>query len=411
MDFQTRMRRIHDFLKPYQSIWQNEIMLLYPNCFDNFPSDWLDEISQIDHIPDLVNLEKKFYQGIIENQRLIDFYQEIESLSQFPSSPDSPPLPEDKYSWIKVIPKKRHEIQKLAPLIHEYYKAQNIEQIIDIGGGIGLLSQTLAKSYQLKITSLDMNEALQGTGQARFKRYGSSGNTLEFKKVKISRHEPGFLDELKANRMTIGLHTCGTLAVDQIRASAEKRLKAIINFGCCYLKLSDDGSDQNISQFSQSFPSLVMNPFALTLACGAHRKVSHDSISFKRQVKFYRYTLHALLADHYERSELIIFGNSSGKDYDGRFCDYVKTQFQKIGLPLKHSEVELEQYYQDKFPTVKRMYSAGFIRDALSRLLEIYLLLDRAIYLEENNYHVEILEVFDEEMSPRNLGIFAHLKS
>ncbi|MFA5584103.1 MAG: methyltransferase, partial [Bacteriovoracaceae bacterium] len=308
MDFQTRMRRIHDFLKPYQNIWQNEIMLLYPNCFDHFPSDWLDEISQIDNTSDLLALEKKYYKGLLKNKELIDFYQEIENLTQFPRPPSFPPFSEDKYTWIKITPKKKHEIQKLAPLINEYYKSQNVERIIDIGGGIGLLSQTLAKSYQHKIISLDMDQVLQSTGEARFKKYGGGQTTLEFKHVRVSGEEAKFLVELQPQRMTVGLHTCGSLAVDQIRASAENNLKAIISLGCCYLKLSEDGSDQNISLFSQSFSSpLVMNPFALTLACGAHRKVSHKSISFKRQVKFYRYTLHTLLADHYQHSELIIF--------------------------------------------------------------------------------------------------------
>lgn len=412
MNFQTRMRRIYDFLKPYQSIWQNEIMLLYPDCFVSFPSDWLDEISQINDITQLVQLEKRYYQGLVNAPKLVEFYEQIEQLTKFPSPQDLPPLPESKFSWIKVIPKKQHEIRKLAPLINDFYKSQQVDGLIDIGGGIGLLSQTLAQSYQLKITSLDMDATLQETGKNRYAKYAQKEVELEFKKVKVSKDEEAFLKELHPQRMTVGLHTCGPLAVDQIRASAENKLKAIINLGCCYLKLNENGEDQNLSQFSQSFPSLlVMNPFALTLACGAHRKVSNDSVAFKRKVKLFRYTLHILLADHYQRPQLTIFGNSSGKDYDGKFSDYVKTQFQKVGFELKHSDEELEVFYQDKLPTVKRMYSAGFIRDALSRLLEVYLLLDRAIYLEEQGYDVKIWEVFDENISPRNLGIFAHLKN
>lgn len=412
MNFQTRMRRIYDFLKPYQNIWQNEIMLLYPQCFDSFPTDWLDEISQISDTSKLLQLEKKYYQGIIKHPSLIHFYQEIEELCQFPQAHSPSLLPEDKYTWIRVIPKKQHEIKKLAPIINDYYQTYEIEKIIDIGGGIGLLSQTLAKYYQLNIISLDMDSQLQETGRLRFQKYGGGQQGLNFKQVKVSTGEPNFLAELTPQRMTMGLHTCGTLAVDQIKASAEGRLKAIINLGCCYLKLSDKGDDQNISKFAKSFPSpLVLNPFALTLACGAHRKVSLESVSFKRQVKSYRYSLHILLADYYQRPQLTIFGNSSGKDYDGTFSDYVRTQFQKVSIELQHNEEELEAFYQEKLPVVKRMYAAGFIRDALSRLLEVYLLLDRALYLQEMGYEVDILETFDEDISPRNLGIFAHLET
>src|SRR5690606_4752235 len=122
-----------------------------------------DEISQIEEIAKLVQLEKKFYQGVVHHPSLLEFYQEIELLTQFSSPQELPPLPEDKFSWIKIIPKKQHEIKKLAPLVDHYYRQENVERIIDIGGGIGLLSQTLAKSYHHKITSLDMDQELQLT--------------------------------------------------------------------------------------------------------------------------------------------------------------------------------------------------------------------------------------------------------
>jgi len=56
---------------------------------------------------------------------------------------------------------------------------------------------------------------------------------------------------------------------------------------------------------------------------------------------------------------------------------------------------------------VGQMITAGLIRNALGRALEIYLLLDRAIYLEEQGYKVKVEEFFDEELSPRNIGITA----
>jgi hypothetical protein len=38
-----------------------------------------------------------------------------------------------------------------------------------------------------------------------------------------------------------------------------------------------------------------------------------------------------------------------------------------------------------------------------------HILLDRAIYLEEQGYEVRVEEFFDEELSPRNIGITALL--
>jgi hypothetical protein len=408
MNLQARMKEIVSFLKPYQSIWQNEIMLLYPQSFDNFNPEWLDEINQIEDMELLLQLEKKLHQNVVKGKSLYDFYEEVENLTRFPASPQLPEMPENKYSWLYIIPKKKHEIKQLGPLISHFYHQNQIERMIDIGGGIGLLSQTVSNAYQIKITSVDMDGKLQETGRKRHEKNAQGLEKVEFKQIKVSKDEPSFLAELNSKRMTVGLHTCGPLAVSQIQASVAQKVKTVINLGCCYLKLNDD-DDQNLSEFAKIDP-LHMNPYALTLACGPHRKVSLDSVAFKRSVKYYRYSLHALLIDKYQRDDILVFGNSSDKVYDGSFAQYVRGQFEKVGLAVTQADEELQSFYEEKFPIVKKMYAAGFIRDALSRLLEVYLLLDRAIYLEENNYQVEILEVFDENISPRNLAIIAHLR-
>jgi hypothetical protein len=53
------------------------------------------------------------------------------------------------------------------------------------------------------------------------------------------------------------------------------------------------------------------------------------------------------------------------------------------------------------------MFICCLIRWQIGRALELYLLLDRAIYLEENNYTAILAEFFSENISPRNIGILA----
>ena len=53
------------------------------------------------------------------------------------------------------------------------------------------------------------------------------------------------------------------------------------------------------------------------------------------------------------------------------------------------------------------MFCANIIRWQFGRAIEKLIILDRAIYLKENNYKVELGELFDENISPRNIGIFA----
>ncbi len=211
--------------------------------------------------------------------------------------------------------------------------------------------------------------------------------------------------------MPVGLHTCGKLAVDIIKVGAKKQTPVIVNFGCCYQKLDVSNELQNISDFARGNDTILMNTYALTLSCRAHKKMNDKDYSFKLKVKLFRYAIHILLHDHYDMKEVLTLGNSHRKLYDGPFSDYAKEQFSRLNLPLRHTAEELNNFFANPalLKTIREMLAAGLIRNALGRVLEVYLLLDRAIFLEERGYKVSVEEFFDEELSPRNIGITAEL--
>ncbi len=193
-----------------------------------------------------------------------------------------------------------------------------------------------------------------------------------------------------------------------------KNVKGLINFGCCYEKLQKFPETQNISEAAKKLTSPVtFSYFALTLATRAHRKMHEKDYDLKLKVKFFRYAIHILLHDEYDQKELTSLGNSNYKLYDESFGDYVFEQFSRINIVPKHSRDELNRFFADnqRQELIWKMITAGLIRNAFGRLMELYILLDRAIYLAENNYSVELLEFFDEPLSPRNLGIVAIFKS
>jgi hypothetical protein len=57
------------------------------------------------------------------------------------------------------------------------------------------------------------------------------------------------------------------------------------------------------------------------------------------------------------------------------------------------------------------MWLCNIIRWQLGRALEVYLLLDRCLYLEEQGFRVQIEQYFQETLSPRNIGILAISKN
>ena len=384
-------------------------MLMYPNPLEGYPMEWVEDLRRFQNKEDVIRLEKKDVWGLIENPSLIEFYRRIEELTALPSIPEYAPMPEEPWTWLYIIPKKQHEIRHLAPHLHHLYRKHQIDRVIDIGGGIGLLAQTLNNQYQLKVTTLDMDPVLQTTGKNRHEKYAKDpSNKVQYKNIKVEAHGE-FVEIIEQNVMPIGLHTCGKLALDLIRVSSSKKVPALVNFGCCYQTLDKSADLQNISKFAQSLDHLWMTKFALTLSCRAHHKMDEEDYDLKLKVKLYRYAIHMLLHDKYGIKDLVSLGNSSPKLYEQSFGVYVQEQFKRVQIEPRHTEEELNSYFAD--PDLKiliaRMMAADLIRNALGRVMELYLLLDRAIYLEEQGYEVQVQEFFNKELSPRNIGITA----
>lgn len=393
-------------------MWQNEIMLMYPDPLNGYPIEWIEDLRRFQAIEDVIRIEKKDVFPYIKNPDHIAFYRRIEELCTLPQVKSYPDMPEEPWTWLFMIPKKQHEIRKLAPHINHLYHAHNISEVIDIGGGVGYLAQTLNNQYQHHVTTIDMNAEFQKSGVERHNKNSKWPHKVKFRNVKVE-DKGEFIELLKQNVLPVGLHTCGKLALDIIRVSSSQKVPALVNFGCCYHTLDLAPDLQNISQFAQDNDPLWMNKFALTLSCRAHRKMDEKDFELKQKVKFFRYAIHILFHDHYGMKGLTSLGNSSPKLYNQSFGVYAHEQMKRIGVEPKQTIDELNDWYNNPelFLTIDRMIVAGNIRNALGRAMEVYLLLDRAIYLEEQGYNVQVEEFFNEEMSPRNIGITATLKN
>jgi hypothetical protein len=81
----------------------------------------------------------------------------------------------------------------------------------------------------------------------------------------------------------------------------------------------------------------------------------------------------------------------------------------RLNIEHTDSDESLNNFFQDPTRTrlIRRMILAGILRGIYGRPLELYLLIDRALYLEENGYTAKLVPYFDEELSPRNIGIQA----
>jgi len=394
MNLEKRFNELHSFLEEHIELINYEPLEHYEIQLPLYKR-WVEIISTLSE-------DQKIS---FTNSSQIHF--PIDSLNQFLERVDqllslneiSQKLAEIHVRYLQNInKKKRYEVKRI--LCHK--EIENAESYIDIGSGAGHLSTCLLINNSKKSLCLDANIDYQKIGKEKLKKIDPEMlNRLSFKEEFVG---PQTNLPISKNSIILGLHACGNLTVDIMNLYLKSNQKTLISFGCCYHKLTEDHLYLSLS--AQKKKCFLTNS-ALTMAA----KIKPESKkSFKKKVlvKNYRYALHLYLSEKYQK-EFIPLGNAAKDDYNLEFSQYAKKY---VELLKAESEEELNQFYQLKSTKlfINNILSLGLIRAKLGKLIELYINLDRALYLAENGCEVEIEAYFDEEISPRNYLLFSKKK-
>lgn len=414
MHDETRIREIADFLHSITPIWHDEILHTYPNYRDNYPSPWIDELDRLT-VEELFLVDAREDYSSLKNSEFRQFVDKIHELGTIPKeSFKIKELP--SWAFNKVKNKKRHEISTICSYIGQLKENYSFEKVTDIGGGVGHLARILAYYYGLETTSIDQDNELQEVGRKRLKKYPrpDEGKPVHFINAFFGEENNSVKTEInqafQGDVLTLGLHTCGPLAIKHIERSIEQKSLMMLNFGCCYNKLNTS-NEVNLSKISQSL-GIDLTEHALTLATRGHNKMTFEDYQLKCNVKRFRYTLHLLLRDKFNVTNFVSVGEVHTKVYYGDFSAYALDKLSILKIENKLSKSDVLEYYEN--PKVKsevrRMFLCNIIRWQLGRVMELYILLDRVLWLKERNYEANLKEFFNSSLSPRNIGITASRK-
>lgn len=411
MELKSQAKLLHDFLLETKSIWEYEVMDYYPNSLEHFNPEWLKILADLS-IEKLHLIESKRVIPEIIGSGLDLFIDKLIKLSTIPKANIPAIKALEDWAYIDVKAKKKHEIERLGPFIEDLTKKYQLENMIDIGGGVGHLARITAYYFGIDVTTLDMDKHFQKIGENRAKKYRlpQSAHRLNFLNLKFGDHEGNIelKKYFKKRTLTCGLHTCGPLAISLIETHQECQGKILLNFGCCYHKLAKDNKFP-FSKYYQNHFNLNYTLYAYTLATRAHGKTTLEEFKLKAQVKNYRQGLHLLLVKKFNIHNLLNVGEVHTREYELPFGHYAINKLKDLEIPHQLTESEIEEFYQsfEIQNELKKMLAANIIRWLVGRCLEVYLLIDRVLYLEDLNHEAELFEFFDENISPRNLGILA----
>lgn len=202
----------------------------------------------------------------------------------------------------------------------------------------------------------------------------------------------------------VALHACGDLHNHLLKQASSQTLLSLHVAPCCY-HLINSTVYQPLSQAGQR-NNLNLSRDQLKLAVQAQvtggervRRLRHREVLWRQM---YQLVLeHYLEVPDYQPLSSVPKHWFSGSVDD--FINWAATQHE-ITLPPVIDWIMIEHAAKKRVETIQRM---ELVRHVFRRPLEIWLILDRALYLEEQGYKVTIQEFCDYSVSPRNFLIQA----
>ncbi|NVK75916.1 MAG: methyltransferase [Oceanospirillaceae bacterium] len=278
------------------------------------------------------------------------------------------------------------------------------ESYVEWCAGKGHLGKLLAFQDNKPVHSLEWQKALCDAGEQDAKRLNLPQT---FTHADVLKGEGELA--LANTHCAVALHACGDLHRELIQQAIMANTGKLCLSPCCY-HLTKEAFYRPLSQWAKQ-SQLNLRQADLKLAvkevvtAGA-REQRLKQLELTYRLGFDSWQRAARQQDEYLpvpsiQKAILNQGFTA-------FCHWAAEQKGLLHLPANLPFETFESQGQQRYQQIQKL-------EAISQLfrpaLEYWLVLDRALYLEENGYHVEIGKFCDKSLTPRNWMIRAERKS
>ncbi len=298
----------------------------------------------------------------------------------------------------RETPRKRAQVEAFAALVRPL--TAYATRFVDVGSGHGHLTRGIAEQNDVPVVGLERDVQLASRARAL-----PSTRSPTFAVTDVVRDglplEPG--------DCVVGLHACGELGdllVTRVASMAGARASLAL-VGCCLQKRR---SGERVSlcapaalERALALPKPLLGLSNLTARDEGVEATRVENLAARER----RIALHRLLAE-----AGVPLG--VGRELEGlnrrvahhALADLVARAFVLRGLtpPSADRIAKAAAWAAGEHARVRRL---GLPRGLLARVLEVFVLLDRAVYLEQHGFEVAIGSLFAARVSPRNLALVA----
>lgn len=204
----------------------------------------------------------------------------------------------------------------------------------------------------------------------------------------------------------VGLHACGELHMQLIRCASSMRAPLIVLSPCCYHKIE--------AQNYRPLSTLGMQSTLLLARRDLHLAVQETVTAGRRQKRLRAQERHWRLAfDLLQRDcrlcdEYLSVPSLKQSQLAEDFVEFCHWAADKRKIELGRN-IDFADYLARAEVLERRVTRLELLRQVFKRPLELWLILDRALYLEQQGYRVSISEFCDRQVTPRNLLLTATL--
>ena len=268
--------------------------------------------------------------------------------------------------------------------------------------GKGFLGRVLAATHNTPVTSLEWQQALCESGDAAARKLG-----LPMTFVHGDAFSPQSGKFILSHQHAVALHACGDLHVLLLQRVAERRGRAVSVSPCCYHLIRDKAYQPMSALAKQSELSLSKHdlrlPLQETVTAGNRvRNLRFTEVSF-------RLGFDSLQRDVTGEDTYMPVPNVQKALFNDGFAAFCRWAAEQKGLVLPDNIdfMRWQQIGEQRFEWVERL---ELLRQLFRRPLEMWLVYDRACFMEEEGYEVTVGTFCDKPVTPRNIMIHAELK-
>lgn len=281
--------------------------------------------------------------------------------------------------------------------------AQAARRVVDVGSGHGHLTRAIAERIALPVLGLERDRTL---ARRAVQLAAEEGPSFAVRDV-LAEGLP-----IAAGDCVIGLHACGELGDAIVQAAVSGGARSLALVGCCLQKRRSPTRAPLVAgalRTGQGPPEALHLPREVlglsNLSArdqGVEASRAENLEGRQRRVALHR-LLSARIGPLRPGSEIAGLNRRAAQ---GAWEALARAALARRGLsPPTAAELEdAARWAAELYPLQRRW---AIPRNLLARALEVYVLLDRARYLEEHGFVVEVGVLFPPEISARNLALLA----